>query len=310
MPPDFLSLHGLTPYQFHALLDTARHIKDTPGRYRRHLRDRTLALVLPHADDRIRIPLQLGLRQLGGSFVSLCLADHGRDTLGQTSDMMRNLERWVDAIALRGFAQDFVARLARQALIPIINAGSELLQPVAAMADIFTIRETRRDLGSLRLAYVGAGNGICHSLLAAAAKAGMEMRVATPVGHAPSQAVLRQVEDDGRETGFDLQLTLDPAEAVRGADVVYTSCWPPQARESSSAQLRELFRPYQITEELLRTAAPDALFMHSQPLRRGEEVEEAVLEAFGSTVFLQAENMLHIQKAIMVLWMVDKYDDG
>ncbi len=305
MPANFLSLYGMTLYQFHALLDTARLVKGSPGRYRRHLRDRTLALVFAGAEDHMRIPWQLGLRQLGGSLVGLSLTDHGPDTLDQASDIVRNLERWVDGIALRGFTQDAVTGLARAARVPIFNAGSDLLQPVAAMADVFTIRELRRDLGSQRLAYVGAGNSICHSLLAAAAKAGMETRVATPAGYAPSQAVLRQVAEDGRETGFRLQLTPDPAEAIRAADVVYASSWPLDLRDPASGRLRDVFRPYQITEELMRAAAPDALFMHSQPIRRGEEVQEAVMESSGSTVFLQAENMLHIQKAIMVLWLVD-----
>jgi ornithine carbamoyltransferase len=303
---DFLSIHDLSLYQFHELLDLGREVKTQPQRYRSQLKDKILTMIFEKPSLRTRMTFQVGMLQLGGQAIYLSPSDISMGKRESTYDVGKNLERWVDQIMIRTFDHQIAVDLARHARIPVINALTDLLHPCQGMADFFTIKEKRRDLTDFTLAYIGDGNNVCHSLLFAAAKAGSRMRVATPPGYEPDPEIAQQAEADGQETGFRLQVTTDPVEAVRDADAVYTDTWTSMGQEAEKEERLKIFSPYQVNSELMAKAKPEALFMHCLPAHRGEEVTDEVIDSRQSVVFDQAENRLHIQKAIMILLMGNK----
>jgi ornithine carbamoyltransferase len=200
--------------------------------------------------------------------------------------------------------------MARATFLPVINGLTDLLHPCQAMADFFTLREKKGGLSKLKLAYVGDGNNVCHSLMFAAAKAGTRVAVATPRGYEPDAGVTKLAREDGRETGFELDLTNNPRHAVAGADAVYTDVWASMGQEQEKEARAQVFASYQVNPELMAEAKPDSVFMHCLPAHRGEEVTASVLDSPRSVVFDQAENRLHIQKAIMLILMGKKEKHG
>lgn len=300
---DFLSIHDLSIYEFHEILDKARQIKENPKRYRTTLKDCVLAMIFEKPSLRTRMTFEVGMLQLGGQAVYLSPADIQMGSRESIADIAKNLERWVDMIMIRTFGHRIAVDLAGHARIPVINALTDSLHPCQGMADFFTIKEKRRDLTNFNLAYVGDGNNVCHSLLFASAKAGVRMRVATPSGYEPDREIVASAKEDGYETGFDLFLTDDPEEAVRSADAVYTDTWTSMGQEEEKEERKKVFTPFQVNRKLMTLAEPDAIFMHCLPAHRGEEVTDDVIDSPQSVVFDQAENRLHIQKAVMLLLM-------
>lgn len=303
---DFISIHDLTLYEFHEILDLAKEIKKNPNRFRQRLKNKILAMVFQKPSLRTRVSFEVGMLELGGEAIYLAPADIQAGTRETFYDIGKNLERWVDGIMIRTFAHENVIELARAASIPVINGLSDLLHPCQAMADVFTLREKKGDLASLKLAYVGDGNNVCHSLLFAGAKAGMTVAVATPPGYEPKPEIVRLAQEDGKQTGFKLILTHDPEEAVLGADAVYTDVWASMGQESEREIRKKIFAPYQVNQKLMSRAAEGAVFMHCLPAHRGEEVTDEVIDSAQSIVYDQAENRLHVQKAIMLLLMGKK----
>ena len=293
-------------YQFHEVLDLTREVKEKPQRYREKLKDRVLAMIFEKPSLRTRMTFQVGMLQLGGQAVYLSPSDISMGKRESVYDVGKNLERWVDMIMIRTFDHKIAVDLARFTRIPVINALTDSLHPCQGMADFFTIREKRRDLTDFTLAYIGDGNNVCHSLLFAAAKAGSTMRVATPPGFEPDPEVVQKAEETGKETGFGLLITTDPDEAVLDADAVYTDTWASMGQEAEKKERIKIFSPYQVNSDLMAKAKPEALFMHCLPAHRGEEVTDEVIDSAQSVVFDQAENRLHIQKAIMILLMGTK----
>lgn len=306
MMQDFISIHDLTLYEFHEILDLAKEIKKNPNRFRQRLKNKILAMVFQKPSLRTRVSFEVGMLELGGEAIYLAPADIQAGTRETFYDIGKNLERWVDGIMIRTFAHENVIELARAASIPVINGLSDLLHPCQAMADVFTLREKKGDLASLKLAYVGDGNNVCHSLLFAGAKAGMTVAVATPPGYEPKPEIVRLAQEDGKQTGFKLILTHDPEEAVLGADAVYTDVWASMGQESEREIRKKIFAPYQVNQKLMSRAAEGAVFMHCLPAHRGEEVTDEVIDSAQSIVYDQAENRLHVQKAIMLLLMGKK----
>lgn len=303
---DFIAIHDLTLYQFSQILDLTDQVKKHPARYRSKLKDKSLAMIFEKPSLRTRMTFQVGITQLGGSGIYLSPSDikiGGRETI---YDVGKNLERWVDIVMIRTFAHTNVTELAEASQIPIINGLSDLLHPCQAMADFFTIKENRRDLTSFKLAYVGDGNNVCHSLIFAAAKAGSQVSVATPAGYKPDAEIMRKAEEQGKETGFTLNVTNDPHQAVEDADAVYTDVWASMGQEQEKEKRSNTFAPFQVNRDLMEKAKPDALFMHCLPAHRGEEVSNDVIDSPQSVVFDQAENRLHVQKAIMLLLLKEK----
>jgi ornithine carbamoyltransferase len=301
MGKDFLSIHDLTPYQFSQTMDLAREIKEKPHRFKDRLKDKILAMIFEKPSLRTRVTFEAGMLQLGGEAIYLAPSDIQMGTRETPYDVGKNLERWVDALMIRTFSHQIAVDLATASNIPVINALTDLLHPCQAMADFFTLKEKLGDLANTKLTYIGDGNNVCHSLLFAAAKAGSKMSVSTPVGFEPDPEILEHAKQDGQKTGFQVELTSDPYEALQQADAVYTDVWTSMGQESEKEKRAQIFSSYQVNRELMNQAKKDALFMHCLPAHRGEEVTDEILDSQRSIVFDQAENRLHVQKAIMVL---------
>jgi ornithine carbamoyltransferase len=298
---DFISIHDLSIHQFYQIMDLTQQIKDNPQSSNGKLKNKILAMIFQKPSLRTRVTFETGMLQLGGDAIYLSPSDIQLGTRETPYDVGKNLERWVNAIMIRTFANQIVIDLAQACQIPVINAMTDLLHPCQAMADFFTLKEKRRELRNIKLTYVGDGNNVCNSLLYAAAKSGCKMVVATPSGYEPKTEILKQAEEDGKETGFSFFITNDPSEAVQEADAVYTDVWTSMGQEQEKEKRAKIFAAYQVNSELMAKAKKDTLFMHCLPAHRGEEVTDEVIDSAQSVVFDQAENRLHVQKAIMLL---------
>ena len=306
MLDNFISIHDLSLYEFTKILDITREIKKHSHRFRNKLKGKTLALIFQKPSLRTRMTFEMGIRQLGGEAIYLSPSEIQIGTRETPYDVGKNLELWVDAIMIRTFAHQNVIDLAQACRIPVINGLTDLLHPCQAMADFFTLKEKRGDLANFKLAYVGDGNNVCHSLLSAAAKAGSKMSVATPPGFEPDPEIRKQAEVDGKETGASFSFTNDPYEAVESADAVYTDVWASMGQEQEKENRTKIFAPFQVNENLMAKAKKEAFFMHCLPAHRGEEVTDDVIDSSQSIVYDQAENRLHVQKVIMLLLLGKK----
>ncbi len=306
MNKDFLSIHDLTLYEFHDLLELTEEVKRHPDKFRKALKHRVLAMIFEKPSLRTRMTFEVGMMELGGKAIYLSPNEIQIGKRETVEDVAHNLERWVDGIMYRCFSHDDALRMAETAKIPVINALSDKSHPCQGMADIFTLHEHKGDLAGLKLTYVGDGNNVCHSLMLAAAKAGTKMGVATPKGYEPDPRYVEWARMDGQTTGFTLQLTNDPREAAAGADAIYTDVWASMGQEAEKEARAKIFAPYQVNAALMAAAKPGAVFMHCLPAHRGEEVSAEVFESPASVVFDQAENRLHAQKAIMLRLMGTK----
>jgi ornithine carbamoyltransferase len=264
------------------------------------LAGKTLALIFEKPSLRTRVTFEAGMSQLGGHAIYLAGADIQLGVRESVPDIARNLSRWVEAISARTFAHSTVAQLAENASIPVINALSDLEHPCQALADLLTIREKKGRLEGLTLAYVGDGNNVCHSLLLASAKMGMNMAVAHPEGYAPDLGIVAAAEMAAAREGARVTLTTDAREAVSQADVVYTDVWTSMGQESEKTAREAVFRPYQVNAALLNAAKGDAIVLHCLPAHRGEEITADVLDGAQSVVLDEAENRLHAQKALLL----------
>lgn len=300
MLDNFISIHDLTLYQFSKILDISREIKDNPRRFRNKLKGKILAMIFQKPSLRTRMTFEVGIRQLGGEAIYLSPSEIQMGTRESPHDVGKNLELWVDGIIIRTFAHQNVIDLAQACHIPVINALTDLLHPCQAMADFFTLKEKRRDLANFKLAYIGDGNNVCHSLLSAAAKAGSKMSVATPPGYEPDPEIRKQAEEDGKETGASFSFTNDPYEAVENADAIYTDTWASMGQEQEKENRTKIFAPFQVNKSLMAKAKKGVFFMHCLPAHRGEEVTDDVIDSSQSIVYDQAENRLHVQKVIML----------
>jgi len=269
------------------------------------LAGRTLALIFEKPSLRTRVTFEVGIVQLGGRAVYLAGSEVGMGTRESVPDVARNLSRWVDGIAARVYAHDTVESLARHASVPVINGLSDFEHPCQALADYFTLWERGLDVGAMRLAYIGDGNNVCHSVMLLGALLGTDVKVACPRGYEPDPGVQARV----RSLGGRLTVTADPKEAATGADVLYTDVWISMGQEAEREGRRTVFKPYQINEALVGVAKPSALVMHCLPAHRGEEITDAVLDGPQSIVLDQAENRLHAQKAIILELLGGSPDD-
>jgi ornithine carbamoyltransferase len=278
-------------------------VKADPHHYHKALKNKVLAMIFQKPSLRTRMTFEVGMLELGGHAIYLSPSDGQVGARESFYDVGKNLERWVHGIMIRTFAHQNIIDLAAAVKIPVINALSDLLHPCQAMADFFTLKEKVGDLSKLKLAFVGDGNNVCHSLMFAAAKAGGAMAVATPAGYEPSPDIVRLAREDGKDTGFSLTLTDDPRQAVTGAGAVYTDTWTSMGQEAEKEARVRVFSPFQVNRGLMALAKKSAFFMHCLPAHRGDEVTDEVMDSPASLVFDQAENRLHVQKVIMVLLM-------
>ncbi len=285
--------------QVRAIFALAAAMKAHPDRFRSSLAGRVLILLFEKPSLRTRVTFEVGIANLGGSSIFL---DHTSSRLNErepTRDIAKNLERWVQGIIARVFAQETLDELALNANVPVINALSDRYHPCQALADFFTLEERFGGLRGLKLAYVGDGNNMCHSLITFAARTGAQMRVATPAGYEPAEDVVAEAKRVGRETRAKIELYRSPEDAVAGAQAVYTDVWASMGQESEAAERERIFAGYQVNEELFSLAARDAVFLHCLPAHRGLEVTPEVIDSPRSIIYDQAENRLHVQKAIL-----------
>lgn len=294
---DFASDLDLTTPELLAVLSLAADVKRSPRDFRRALEGKSAALLFEKPSLRTRLTFELAVQQMGGSVVTVDGPIGQREPL---RDVARNLARWVDVIVARTFAQSTVDGLAEWSNVPVVNALSDMFHPCQILADMLTIREHFGDFTGKKLAFVGDGNNVANSLMLTASRLGLDCAVSTPRGYEPQPAIRARAHEFARESGAELTVTHDPAFAVRGADAVYTDVWASMGQEHEAAERRRIFRPYQVNEELL-AHAPDALFMHCLPAKRGEEVTDEVMESPRNIAFDQAENRLHAQKALLLM---------
>ncbi|MGE5126044.1 MAG: ornithine carbamoyltransferase [Betaproteobacteria bacterium] len=309
-PKHFLSLADWPREEIELLLEEAAAIKADPQSYASALSGQSLAMIFQKASTRTRVSFEVGMFQLGGQALFLSASDiqlHRGETIADTA---RVLSRFVHGIMARVYAHQDILDLAGYASVPVINGLSDLLHPCQALADYFTLRERRGELAGLKLAYVGDGNNVAHELMYGALKLGMRFSIGCPKGYEPDAQVCRNALHQARKLGAPLpEVTVDPLQAVRGADVVYTDVWTSMGQEAESARRLAAFQGYEVTPALMAAAGSQAVFMHCLPAHRGEEVAAEVIDGPQSVVFDEAENRLHVQKAVLVTLLGDKGED-
>ncbi len=287
------------------LLNVARAMKAAPrsGRAATHLAGLTLGLVFEKPSTRTRVSFEAGMAQLGGHALFLP-SDTSQLSRGESlADTAQVLSRYLDGLVVRTFEQSALEDWARHAAIPVINGLTDLCHPCQALADLLTIQEAKGALEGLKLAYVGDGNNIAHSLIEVGAKVGMRVSIGCPPAYQPDPGIVARSRDDATHTGAVIDITDDPAAAADGADVLYTDVWTSMGQEREQAERMKALAPYQVNDALLRRAKPSAVALHCLPAHRGQEITEAVLDGPQSLVLAQAENRLHMHKAILTEYL-------
>ena len=287
--------------QVKELFRLSADVKAHPERYKSALAGRFLAMIFEKPSLRTRVTFEVGIASLGGTAIYL---DHADTHLGDREsipDVARCLSRWVHGIVGRVFSQEGLEILAAHATVPVINALSDVYHPCQTLCDFFTLEEKFGSVHGLKFAYVGDGNNVCHSLMIAGAQVGAHVRIATPAGYEPDAEIVASARRDAAATQGTIELFRAPEEAVAGAQAVYTDVWASMGQESETDARAAIFAPYQVNAELMSLAAPDSVFLHCLPAHRGSEVTDDVMESPRSIVFDEAENRLHVQKAILLM---------
>lgn len=299
MPKDFISTADWPADELLQLLARSQELRrlHRAGERPQTLLGRTLAMYFEKPSLRTHVTFEAGMAQLGGHAILLRPEQVGIGTRESPLDVAQNLSRWVDGLMARTYSHALVEELATHARIPVINGLTDLLHPCQAMADLQTIADVMSPKQAT-LAYVGDGNNVANSLLLLAGTLGLRLRLATPASHPPASRVMRRAKELARASGADLRWTQDPREAVEAADFIYTDTWTSMGQEDEAEQRRRIFAPYQVNEQLVRSA-PDAWLMHCLPAHRGEEITGDLLDGPRSLIYEQAENRLHAQKAIL-----------
>lgn len=300
---DLIADQDLTANDIQLIFELAARVKSSPAAYAQALAGKQLAMIFEKPSLRTRVTFEVGMTSMGGFAIYL---DHAKPRLGEREsikDVARNLDRWVNGIVARTFSHNSVVELAENASIPVVNALTDLLHPCQALGDYFTLTEKFGRVKGLKLAFVGDGNNVCHSLMLTGARLGATVRVATPSGFEPKAEMVEQAKAVARSTGAKIQLFRDPLEAIAGVQAVYTDVWASMGQEYAAHLRTQVFAPYQVTEKLMHAAGPDAVFLHCLPAHRGQEVTDTVIDSCRSLVYDQAENRLHVQKALLLLLM-------
>jgi ornithine carbamoyltransferase len=299
--PDVVSTRDLGRAGVRAVLDLAAIMKGRPADFRKTLTGRQIVMFFEKPSLRTRLTFEAGMVSLGGTAMFVDQIHERIDAREKLSDVAHNLDRWVDLIVLRTFSQKTIEGMAEYASVPVINALSDLEHPCQALADYLTLSERFGDLKNRCLAYVGDGNNVAHSLILTCACLGSTIRVATPKGYEPDRQIVEDAAEIAEETGAEIQFFTDPHEAAAGADAIYTDAWVSMGQEREEKEREKVFPPYQVNSELMAEAASHAVFMHCLPAHRGLEVTDGVMDSERSLIFEQAENRLHVQKAILYL---------
>jgi ornithine carbamoyltransferase len=299
------SLHSLTGEEVEQILKTSELLKLQLYRGQEHplLKGKALAMVFEKSSTRTRVSFEVGMVQLGGYALYLSASDLQLGRGETIADTARVLSRYVQGIMARVFAHQTILDLIQYASVPVVNGLSDFSHPCQGLADLFTVYEKKGRLAGLKLAYVGDGNNVAHSLLYGCAKVGMNISLGCPKGYEPRPEVVSQAKADGKKNGCQVEVVNDPREAARGADVVYTDVWASMGQEKEHAERVKIFKPFQVNAKLVKEAKEDYIFMHCLPAHRGEEVTDEVADSPNSVIFDQAENRMHTQKALLALIM-------
>ena len=281
-----------------ALLELTQQVKASPARFSQSLKGQYLSLLFEKPSLRTRVTFELAIKQLGGDSVLTTGPIGDREPL---KDVARNLDRWTNGIVARTFSQQTIDELAHWSELPVINALSDRFHPCQALADIFTLQEHFGDLAGLKLAFVGDGNNVAHSLMLSALRMGMNFSIATPHGYEPDAEIVAQAEALAAVSGAQLAISNDPCETVSGAQAVYTDVWASMGQEHEQHERLADFGQFQVNQKLFLQASDEAVFLHCLPAKRGQEVTDEVIESDQSVVFDQAENRLHVQKALLLM---------
>lgn len=297
MKKDLVSLSTLNGGQIEAIFRKADALKNSIDK---PLKGKSLALIFQKPSMRTRVSFEVGMFQLGGQAIYLGPEDIQLGVRETVSDIAQVLSRYVDGIVARTFSHKDVETLAHRAAVPVINGLSDAEHPCQALADLYTVRSLHGRLRGVKIAYIGDGNNVLHSLLQGASLVGADLSVATPKGYEPDTGIVREAERTGKKTGSKIVLCRNPQEAAQEADIVYTDVWTSMGQEKEKKKRVNDFKGFQVNEKLMALAKPSSFFMHCLPAHRGEEVSKGVLEGRRSRVLDQAENRLHVQKAILV----------
>lgn len=299
------SLNSLTREEIEQILKTSELLKLQLYRGQEHplLKGKALAMVFEKSSTRTRVSFEVGMVQLGGYALYLSASDLQLGRGETIADTARVLSRYVQGIMARVFAHQTILDLIQYASVPVMNGLSDFSHPCQGLADLFTVYEKKGRLAGLKLAYVGDGNNVAHSLLYGCAKLGINITLGCPKGYEPKPEVVSQAKADGKKNGCQVEVVNDPREAARGADVVYTDVWASMGQEKEHTERVKIFKPFQVNAKLVKEAKEDYIFMHCLPAHRGEEVTDEVADSPNSVIFDQAENRMHTQKALLALIM-------
>ena len=305
---DLIAMNDLSVGEVATIFDVAKKLKQKQkkGEPHQYLKGKTLVMIFSKASTRTRVSFETGFFQLGGHPIYLNDSSSQVGRGEPVRDTARVLSRFADGIMIRTFSHDAVKELAEYASIPVINGLTDLEHPCQALTDLFTIMEHKEVLKGRKLVYVGDGNNMTNSLMVACAKVGMNMVCACPEGYQPDPVIFREACEEAQKNGCTIEIEEDLFKAAKGADVLYTDVWASMGQEGEQSIRKEALGDYQINAELLKVARPDAIVLHCLPAHRGEEITDDVIEGPQSVVFDQAENRLHVQKAIMALLMSDE----
>jgi ornithine carbamoyltransferase len=300
---DFIEIHDYSADEVREIFEIARDMKANPEKYRDALKGQTLAMIFEKSSTRTRVSFEVGMFQMGGHALFLSSRDIQIGRGEPIYDTAKVLSRYVNGIMARTFAHKTVTELAEYASVPVINGLTDLSHPMQAMTDYFTAWEHLGDLKGRKFAYIGDGNNMAHSLMFGASKVGMHIAVATPAGYAPDFEIVAKSQADADHAGTKVIVTTSIEEAVRDADVVSTDVWASMGQEAEAQKRQKDFEGWQVNERVMSFAKKDAIFMHCLPAHRGEEVAAEVIDSPRSVIYDEAENRLHVQKAIMYVLM-------
>ena len=299
MKRDFITIADWSRKELLQILDLSKKMKANPKKFAKSLEGKSIALIFEKQSLRTHVTFEIGIKQLGANTVYLTNADINLGKRESIYDTAKNLERWVDAIVIRTFAHKNVTDLATHASSCVVNALTDFEHPCQAVGDFLTIQEHFGSFRGKKFAWVGDGNNVCHSLMLLAAKVGMDFIAVTPAGFLPDIDVVKLAKEIAASTGARIELSTNPIEGARDADVIYTDVWVSMGQETDRETKMKAFAGFQINAELMKKAKPTAVFMHCLPAHRGEEVTDEVMDSPQSIVFDEAENRLHTQKAII-----------
>ena len=300
-----ISINDFSLDEINEIFNLSKELKEKQKKGISHklLEGKTLGMIFSKPSTRTRVSFETGIFQLGGIGMYFSQNDLQLKKSENIHDTAKVLSRYLDGLMIRTFDHQDVIDLAKHATIPVINGLTDLLHPCQVLADLFTILEKKNTLKALKLAYVGDGNNVAHSLLHGCSKVGMNISIASPNGYKPNEQIVNNAYRNSKGSGSKVEILDKPEDAVKDADIVYTDVWASMGQEAESEQRKKKFIRYQVNQELISHAKPDYLFMHCLPAHRGDEVVNEVIDSENSVVFDEAENRLHVQKAIMVLLM-------